>query len=112
MSTESTAAPVTAADLRPVDLFDDLDDAALAEWAAVAEWRTADSDEVVIAGDEPSKGLWCLLEGSAADVRARRRAPRACRPPGRSDMDRRRSDAHRDPDDALAWSRSPPSGWR
>ena len=64
MSTESTAAPVTAADLRPVDLFDDIDDAALAEWAAVAEWRTADSDEVVIPGDEPSKGLWCLLEGS------------------------------------------------
>jgi len=64
MSTESTAAPVTAADLRPVDLFDDIDDAALSEWAAVAEWRTAEPDEVVIPGDEPAKGLWCLLEGS------------------------------------------------
>jgi len=29
MSAESSAAPVTAADLRPVDLFDDIDDAAL-----------------------------------------------------------------------------------
>jgi signal transduction histidine kinase len=64
MSTESTAAPVTAADLRPVDLFDDIDDAALSEWAAVAEWRTAEPGEVVIPGDEPAKGLWCLLEGS------------------------------------------------
>jgi signal transduction histidine kinase len=64
MSTESAAAPVTAADLRPVDLFDDIDDAALSEWAAVAEWRTAEPDEVVIPGDEPAKGLWCLLEGS------------------------------------------------
>ncbi len=27
----------TVADLRPVDLFDDLDDAELAEWAAVAK---------------------------------------------------------------------------
>jgi signal transduction histidine kinase len=64
MSTESTAAPVTAADLRPVDLFDDIDDAALSEWAAVAEWCTAEPGEVVIPGDEPAKGLWCLLEGS------------------------------------------------
>jgi signal transduction histidine kinase len=64
VSAESTAAPVTAADLRPVDLFDDIDDAALSEWAAVAEWRTAAPGEVVIPGDEPARGLWCLLEGS------------------------------------------------
>ena len=64
MSTESTAQPVTAADLRPVDLFDDIDDAALSEWAAVAEWRTAEPDDIVIPGDEPSQGLWCLLEGN------------------------------------------------
>jgi signal transduction histidine kinase len=64
MSTESAAAPVTAADLRPVDLFDDIDDAALSEWAAVAQWRSAEPGDVVIPGDEPAQGLWCLLEGS------------------------------------------------
>ena len=36
------------ADLRPVDLFDDLDDAALAEWAAVAQWREAEAGEIVV----------------------------------------------------------------
>jgi signal transduction histidine kinase len=64
MSAESTATPVTAADLRPVDLFDDIDDAALSEWAAVAEPRSAEPGEVVIPGDEPARGLWCLLDGS------------------------------------------------
>ena len=34
-----SGAPVTAADLRPVDLFDDLSDAELEPWAAVAHWR-------------------------------------------------------------------------
>ena len=37
--TSAREKPVTAADLRPVDLFDDIDDAALGEFAAVAEWR-------------------------------------------------------------------------
>ncbi|MBV9416194.1 MAG: cyclic nucleotide-binding domain-containing protein, partial [Solirubrobacterales bacterium] len=64
MSAESAARPVTVADLRPVDLFDDIDDAALSEWAAEAQWRTAEPGEVVIPGDEPARGLWCLLEGS------------------------------------------------
>jgi signal transduction histidine kinase len=64
MSAESTAAMVTAVDLRPVDLFDDIDDAALSEWVAVAQWRSAEPGEVVIPGDEPAQGLWCLLEGS------------------------------------------------
>ena len=43
-----SAAPVTVADLRPVDLFDDLDDEGLAAWAAVAEPLNADAGEVVI----------------------------------------------------------------
>lgn len=64
MTPESAAAQVTVADLRPVNLFDDIDDAALSEWAAVAEARRAEPGEVVIPGDEPAKGLWCLLEGS------------------------------------------------
>jgi CRP-like cAMP-binding protein len=64
MSAERVKLIVTVADLRPVDLFDDLDDAALAEWAAVAERLTAEPGEVVIPGDAPARGLWCLLEGS------------------------------------------------
>ncbi len=55
---------MTVADLRAVDLFDDLDDAALAEWAAVARWRRAEAGEVVVAGDSTPEGLWCLLEGT------------------------------------------------
>jgi signal transduction histidine kinase len=64
MSAEPVKPIVTVADLRPVDLFDDLDDAGLAEWASVAEWLTAEPGEVVIPGDEPSRGLWCLLQGA------------------------------------------------
>ena len=56
--------PLAAADLRPVDLFDDLDDAALAEWAAVAQDRRFDVGQVVIEGGEEPEGLVCLLEGS------------------------------------------------
>ncbi|MBV9807566.1 MAG: cyclic nucleotide-binding domain-containing protein [Solirubrobacterales bacterium] len=64
MSAESATPAVTVADLRLVDLFDDLDDHALGEWAAVAQPRSAEPGEVVIPGDEPAQGLWCLLEGS------------------------------------------------
>jgi signal transduction histidine kinase len=54
---------VTAGDLRAVDLFDDLDDPELEEFAAVAEWRTAHAGELVLeAGVEP-EGLLCLTEG-------------------------------------------------
>src|SRR3954451_14763144 len=56
--------PVTIADLRPGDLFDELDDEALADWAGVAQWRHAEPEEIVIeAGAEP-EGMVCLLEGS------------------------------------------------
>jgi signal transduction histidine kinase len=59
-----TADPVTVADLRPVDLFDDIGDDALAEWAAVAQARNAEPGELVLeAGAEPP-GLLCLLEGT------------------------------------------------
>ena len=64
MSAESVTPAVTVADLRPVDLFDDLDDQALAEWAAVAQPRSAEAGEVVIPGDRPPAGLWCLLDGT------------------------------------------------
>jgi signal transduction histidine kinase len=53
--------PVTIADLRPVDLFDDLDDAALAVWAASAGWRRAEPGETVLEeGAEPEAVLFLL----------------------------------------------------
>jgi signal transduction histidine kinase len=55
---------VTAADLRPVDLFAELDDDALAQWAAVAQARVAAPGDLVLeAGAEP-EGTLCLLEGT------------------------------------------------
>jgi signal transduction histidine kinase len=59
----STAA-VTVADLRPVDLFDELDDSELAEFAAVADWHSADAGDVVIELGTESTGVLLLVEGS------------------------------------------------
>lgn len=59
-----TASSVTSADLRPVDLFDDLDDRALGEWAAVAHWRDAEPGDVVVEDGAALEGLLCLLEGT------------------------------------------------
>jgi signal transduction histidine kinase len=58
------AAAVTVADLRPVDLFDGLDDIELAEWAAAAEGRDAEVGDVVLEENSESEGLLCLLEGT------------------------------------------------
>jgi signal transduction histidine kinase len=60
-----SAPPVTAADLRPVDLFDDLDDAALEPWAAVAELRTFEPGEFLAEADREPPGVLFLLEGTA-----------------------------------------------
>ena len=58
------AAPVTVADLRPVDLFDELDDTELAEWAAAARWRDAEPGDVVLEeAAEPAAALF-LLDGT------------------------------------------------
>jgi signal transduction histidine kinase len=56
--------PVSIADLRPVDLFDDLDDRALEEFAAVAHWRQAEPGAVVLEAGEAPPGVFCLLEGT------------------------------------------------
>jgi signal transduction histidine kinase len=56
--------PVSVADLRPVDLFDDLGDAALAEFAAVAQSRHVAPGDVVLEAGEPPEGMFCLLEGT------------------------------------------------
>jgi signal transduction histidine kinase len=60
-----TTAQLTAADLRPVDLFDDLDDEQLAVWAAAAEPFDAVPEEILIEPGEPAGGLLLLLEGTA-----------------------------------------------
>jgi len=59
-----TNTAVTSADLRPIDLFDDLGDDALAEWAAVAEWRVAAVGDVVLELGEDPEGTVCLLDGA------------------------------------------------
>ncbi len=56
--------PVTGEDLRPVDLFDELDDAELAEWAGAARWQRLEPGEVLIEYGQEFPGLLCLLEGS------------------------------------------------
>ncbi|MCL2768730.1 MAG: ATP-binding protein [Solirubrobacterales bacterium] len=56
--------PVSVADLRAVDLFDDVPDDALAEWAAAARARSAERGEVVLEAGSSSQGLLCLLEGT------------------------------------------------
>jgi signal transduction histidine kinase len=54
----------TVADLRPVDLFDDLDDDQLAEWAAVATPRDVAPGDV-IAEQGAQTSFVMLLEGTA-----------------------------------------------
>jgi hypothetical protein len=60
-----SAAPVTLAELRTVDLFDELDDAALEPWVAAAEPLLAAPGEVVADAGMTPRGLLLLLEGTA-----------------------------------------------
>ena len=57
---------VAAIDLRPIDLFDELDDDALTAWAAVATVREVAQGVVVAEHGVVPPGLQLLLEG---DVR-------------------------------------------
>lgn len=59
-----TEKSVTAADLRLVDLFDELDDAKLGEWAAVSHWRQVEPGEVAVEDGVELEGLLCLLDGT------------------------------------------------
>ncbi len=57
------AGPVTAADLRPIDLFDDLDDDRLDDWVAAArELRVPQGTVLADSGTTPL-GLLLLLDG-------------------------------------------------
>jgi signal transduction histidine kinase len=59
-----TVAQLTVADLRPVDLFDDLDDAQLAVWVAAAEPFDLAPGEILLDPAEPPRGLLLLFEGT------------------------------------------------
>ncbi len=52
-------------DLRPVDLFDDLDDAALEPWAQAAEERSVAPGQLLSDQGDPAPGLLLLLAGTA-----------------------------------------------
>jgi signal transduction histidine kinase len=56
---------IALADLRPLDLFDDIDDAALADFVAVAQPRLAAAGEVLCERGEIPPGVQMLLEGTA-----------------------------------------------
>jgi signal transduction histidine kinase len=57
--------PATAADLQTVDLFDDLDDDALADWVEVTTVRDVEPGTVLAEQDELVPGVELLLEGAA-----------------------------------------------
>ena len=63
-----TPAPITLAELRAVDLFDDLDDDELADWLAAARARDAAPGEVLAEQGELVPGVLLLLEGTARAV--------------------------------------------
>ncbi|MFL5817298.1 MAG: ATP-binding protein [Conexibacter sp.] len=63
----STTAP-SVEQLRAIDLFDELDDAQLGVWAASAQTRSVAAGEVLVEQDEPSRGLWLLLEGQVESL--------------------------------------------
>jgi signal transduction histidine kinase len=59
------APALTMADLRTVDLFDELDDDQLAEWLEVAKPFHAEPGEVLGEYGQPARGFTLLLEGRA-----------------------------------------------
>src|SRR3954454_7606858 len=63
----STTAP-SIEQLRAIDLCDELDDAQLGVWAASAQTRSVAAGEVLVEQDEPSRGLWLLLEGQVESL--------------------------------------------
>jgi signal transduction histidine kinase len=56
---------VTLADLRSIDLFDDLDDDALAQWLEVVTCRKVAPGELIEEQGDPPAGLQLLLSGAA-----------------------------------------------
>ncbi|HEX7292080.1 MAG TPA: ATP-binding protein [Conexibacter sp.] len=59
----ATADRPSVEELRRVDLLDGLADARLAEWAAAAQLLELTAGDVLVEQDDPTRGLWLLLEG-------------------------------------------------
>jgi signal transduction histidine kinase len=57
--------PVTVEELRTVDLFEELDDAQLAEWAAVAIPSHVHAGEIIAEQGAENRGMQLLLSGDA-----------------------------------------------
>jgi signal transduction histidine kinase len=57
------AVPVTVADLRPVDLFDGVDDAGLQRWADASVAFNVPAGEIIAEADASPRGLMLLLDG-------------------------------------------------
>ena len=55
---------VTAADLRPIDLFDDLDDAELERWAAVTHVHEYKPGDIVAEQGQRQPSMFLVLEGT------------------------------------------------
>ncbi|MEA2445051.1 MAG: hypothetical protein QOJ12_2343 [Thermoleophilales bacterium] len=56
--------PITAADLRPIDLFQDIDEDVVAEWAAAARPFDAQPGDVLAHEGDPPPGLMLIFDGS------------------------------------------------
>jgi signal transduction histidine kinase len=65
MSLPTSSHGVTLADLRSMDLFDELDDEQLAPWLEVVTCRTVPAGELIEEQGDPPTGLQLLLTGSA-----------------------------------------------
>lgn len=61
-------APLTLAELRTIDLFDDLDDAQLGEWLAAATVREVPAGTVIAEPDGVPIGAQLLLEGQVQSL--------------------------------------------
>ncbi len=64
----TTADSPTLEELRTVDLFDGLSDAELQEWVAAAHAKELEEGATLVDQDEPSRGLWLLLEGTVESL--------------------------------------------
>src|SRR5205814_1018821 len=58
----TTAVSVT--DLRPIDLFDELDDEELARWAAVTQIREFRAGDVIAEQGQHAQAMYLVLEGT------------------------------------------------
>jgi signal transduction histidine kinase len=59
-----STATVTAADLRPIDLFDDLDDAELERWAATTQVQEYKAGEIVAEQGQRQPSMFLVLDGA------------------------------------------------